>query len=148
MSQQNRVAERKNIIIMNIIQSMLSEKRMAKIFWSEAVNWSVHVLNQSPTLVVRNKTPKQTWSEVKPSINYFRVFECISYVHVPDAKITKLDVKSLRCVLLGVSGVSKAYMIYDPISQNIIKSMDIIFEEDQGWDWDKKCEEANSCDLN
>lgn len=64
-----------------------------------------------------------------------------------NAKRTKLDNKSLYCVLLGVSEVSKAYRRYDPISQMIITSRDVVFEEDKGWDWDKEYEEAISCDL-
>lgn len=81
-----------------------------------AVNWTVHILNHSPTLAVRNKTPEEAWSGVKPSVGYFCVFGCIGNVHVPDAKRTKLDNKSLPCVLLGVSDVSKAYRLYDPAS--------------------------------
>ncbi|RDX67097.1 hypothetical protein CR513_54070, partial [Mucuna pruriens] len=112
-----------------MVLSMLSEKKMPKTFWAEAVTWSVHVLNRSPTLVVRNKTPKEAWNGVKPSVK------------------TKLDNKSLCCVLLGISEVSKAYKLYDPISQRIIISRDVVFEEDKGWDWDKKYEEVILCDL-
>ncbi|KAH9743189.1 Integrase catalytic domain-containing protein [Citrus sinensis] len=65
-------------------------------------------------------TPEEAWSGIKPSIEYFRVFGCISHVHVPDSKRTKLDDKSQICVLLG---------------------------EDKSWDWDKKYEEAIACDL-
>lgn len=36
--QQNGVAERKNRTIMNMVRSMLSEKKVPKIFWLEAVN--------------------------------------------------------------------------------------------------------------
>lgn len=69
---------------------------------------------------MRNKTPEEAGSGVKPSTKYFRVFGCISHVHVPGANRTKLDDKSLCCVLLGVSEVSKAYKLYDPISQRIV----------------------------
>ncbi|KAI5424126.1 hypothetical protein KIW84_030371 [Lathyrus oleraceus] len=55
--------------------------------------------------------------------------------------------KRLCFVLLGVSEVSKAYRLYDPIPQKIITSKDVVFEEHQGWDWDNKYEEAISCDL-
>lgn len=145
--QQNGVAERKNRTIMNMVRSMLSEKKIPKSFWPEAVNWTVHVLNRSPTLAVRSRTPEEAWSGAKPSVEYFRVFGCISHVHVPDSKRTKLDDKSLSCVLLGVSEESKAYRLYDPISQKIIISRDVVFEEDKSWDWDKKYEEAIVCDL-
>lgn len=67
--QQNGVAERKNITIMNMVRNMLSENKMPKIFWPEAVNWSVHVLNRSPTLVERNKTPEEAWSLTGPCMS-------------------------------------------------------------------------------
>ena len=50
---------------------------------------------------------------------------------MPDSKRTKLDDKSFSCVLLGVSEESKAYRLYDPISQKIIISRDVVFEEDK-----------------
>ena len=54
--QQNGVAERKNRTIMNMVRSMILEKKIPKSFWPEAVNWTMHVLNRSPTLAVKNKT--------------------------------------------------------------------------------------------
>ena len=107
--QQNGVAERKNRTIMNIVRSMLSEKQIPKNFWPEAVNWTVHVLNRSPTLAVKDMTPEEAWSGVKPNVDYFRVFGCIGHVHVSDSKRKKLDNKSFQCVLLGMSEESKAY---------------------------------------
>ncbi|KAL6338345.1 hypothetical protein AAG906_018715 [Vitis piasezkii] len=99
--QQNGVAERKNRTIMNMVRSMLSEKQVPKNFWPEAVNWTAHVLNRSPTLAVKGVTPEEAWSGVKPNVDYFRVFGCIGHVHVPDNKRKKLDDKSFQCVLLG-----------------------------------------------
>ncbi|KAM7488108.1 hypothetical protein LguiB_025592 [Lonicera macranthoides] len=145
--QQNGVAERKNRTIMNMVRSMLSEKKIPKTFWPEAVNWTVHVLNRSPTLTARSKTPEEAWSGVQPSVEYFRVFGCVCHAHVPDSKRTKLDDKSLSCVLLGVSEESKAYRLYDPVSRKIIVSRDVIFEEDQNWNWDTSHEESIIADL-
>jgi hypothetical protein len=45
--QQNRVIERKNRTIMNLVWSMLLEKKIPKMFWPEAVNWTVNILNRS-----------------------------------------------------------------------------------------------------
>lgn len=57
--QQNGVAKWKNRTIMNMVRSMISEKQLPKTFWPEAVNWTVHVLNRSPTMAVKNKTPEE-----------------------------------------------------------------------------------------
>ena len=140
--QQNGVAEHKNRTIMNMVRSMLSEKQVPKNFWPEAVNWTAHVLNRSPTLAVKGVTPKEAWSGVKPNVDYFRVFGCIGHVHVPDNKRKKLDDKSFQCVLLGVSEESKAYRLYDPVSKKIVVSRDVVFEEDKCWNWGRSNEEV------
>ena len=80
---------------------------------------------------VKNKTLEEAWSGVKPLVEPFRVFRCMSHVHVLDNKRTKLDDKSLSCVLLGVSEGSKAYRLYDPTSQRIIISRDVVLKEDK-----------------
>ena len=82
------------------------------------------------------KTPEEAWSGLKPLVDHFRVFGCVSHVHVPDNKRVKLDAKSFKCVLLGVSEESKAYRLFDPISKKIIISRDVVFEEDQKWNWE------------
>ncbi|WKA06778.1 hypothetical protein VitviT2T_024662 [Vitis vinifera] len=140
--QQNGVAERKNRTIMNMVRSMLSEKQVPKNFWPEAVNWTTHVLNRSPTLAVKGVTPEEAWSGVKPNVDYFRVFGCIGHVLVPDNKRKKLDDKSFQCVLLGVSEESKAYKLYDPVSKKIVVSRDVVFEEDKCWNWGRNNEEV------
>ncbi|OIW17186.1 hypothetical protein TanjilG_18141 [Lupinus angustifolius] len=137
---QNGVAERNDRAIMNMVRSMLSEKEVPKVFWQEAVNWSVHVLNRSPTMAVKDVTPEEAWSSVKPTIGYFRVFECVAHVHIPDKKRIKLDDKSFQCVLLGVSEESKAYRLYDLASKGIVVSRDVVFEENLSWNWGRKIE--------
>ncbi|CAL9019211.1 unnamed protein product [Prunus brigantina] len=51
--QQNGVAKRKNRTIMNMVRSMLSGKEVPKEFSPEAGNWSIYMLNQSPTLLLK-----------------------------------------------------------------------------------------------
>ena len=43
------------------------------------------------------------------------------YVHVLDNQRTKLEDKSLKCVLLGVSEESQAYKLYDPVLQKLVE---------------------------
>ncbi|KAK4423086.1 Copia protein [Sesamum alatum] len=131
-----------------MVRSMLSGKKIPKNFWPEAVNWSVHILNRSPTLAIENKSPEEAWSGFTPSVAYFRVFGCVAHVHIPDCKRAKLDNKSSKCIFLGVSEESKAYRLYDPLSQKIIVSRDLVFEEDKSWDWDKSQKETILVDLN
>ena len=45
---------------------------------------------------------------------------------------------------MGVSDESKAYRLYDPVSKKIIISKDVIFQEDECWNWGKSNEECRS----
>lgn len=99
--QKHGVTERKNGTIMNMVRSMLIKKKIPKTFWPEVVNWTVNVLNRSPTIAVKSKTPKEAWQGLKPSVEHFRVFSCNSHVHIPDNKRVKLEAKSLKCIFLG-----------------------------------------------
>ncbi|KAI5335657.1 hypothetical protein L3X38_025790 [Prunus dulcis] len=111
------------------------------------INPTSNSKKRSPTLAVRSKTPEEAWSGVKPSVGHFRIFGCISHVHVPDQRRIKLDNKSLKCIFFGVSDESKAYRLFNPISKKIIVSRDVVFEEDQSWDWEVCYKEAIVADL-
>ena len=129
--QQNGVAERKNRTVMNMVHSMLSNKNIPKTFWPEAVNWTIYVLNRCPTLAVKDVTLEEVWSGVKPSVDHFRVFGCIAHVHIPEERRTKLDNRSITCVLLGVSEESKGYRLFDHVAKRVDVSRDVIFEEEK-----------------
>ena len=66
----------------------------------------------------------------------------VAHVHVPDSQRKKLDNKSFKCVLLGVSEESKAYRLYNPSSKKIVISRDIVCVEDEKWNWGKSTEEV------
>nr|GEV70124.1 hypothetical protein [Tanacetum cinerariifolium] len=135
--QENGVAERKNKTIMTMVHSMLNEKHVLKEYWAEATNWSVQVLNRCQTSALDNMTPQEAWSGMKPKVDYFRVFGCLAYVHVPYQKRHKLDEKSKVHVFLGVSKESKAHRFVDPLTNKIIISYYVKFNEYKGWEWEE-----------
>ena len=114
---------------MNMVRSVLSDKNIPKTFWPEAVNWTIYILNRCPTLAVKDVTPEEAWSGVKPSVNHFRVFGCLAHVYVPEARRTKLDSRSITCVLLGVSEESKGHKLFDLVTKKVVVSRDVILEE-------------------
>ena len=59
--------------MMNMVRSMLSDKNIPKTLWPEAVNWTIYVLNKCPILAIKNVTPNEAWSGVKPSVDHFQV---------------------------------------------------------------------------
>lgn len=114
---------------MNMVRSVISDKNIPKTFWPEAVNWTIYILNRCPTLAVKDVTPEEAWSGVKPSVNHFRVFGCLAHVYVPEARRTKLDSRSITCVLLGVSEESKGHKLFDHVTKKVVVSRDVILEE-------------------
>jgi len=133
--QQNGISERKNRTILNMVRSLLNMSGIPRDFWPEVVTWSIHILNRSPTFVVQNMTPEEAWSGKRPAVDYFKIFGCIAYAHIPDVKRKKLENKGEKCVFLGVSDHSKAYKLYNPNTKRIVISRDVIFDEDQFWSW-------------
>ncbi|KAL6310748.1 hypothetical protein AAG906_019097 [Vitis piasezkii] len=73
----------------------------------------VHADICGPIKPISNGKKRYLITFIDDFIEHFRVFRCIFHVHVL-TKRTKLDDKSLSCVLLGVSEESKAYRLYDP----------------------------------
>jgi len=75
--------------------------------------------------------PAKRWSGLKPKVDYCRVFGSIAYVHVLEQKRTKLNDRSHKCVLLGVSEESKVWLLYDPVHKKVIANKDVVFEVDE-----------------
>lgn len=54
-----------------------------------------------------------------------KVFKCIVFVHIHDINWGKLDLRALRCILVGYSSIKKRYKCYSPASRKIFICMDI-----------------------
>lgn len=118
-----------------MVRAILSEKEVPKSFWADAVQWTNHVLNRSPITIVKDMTPEEAWSGCKPSVEQFRIFGSIEYVHIPDVKRTKLDDKSVKCIIIGYSSESKAFKMFDPVEKKAYVCRDVILEEEKKWNW-------------
>jgi hypothetical protein len=117
---------------------MLKEKGLPKQFWAEAVACSVYLLNRCPTKSVKNVTPQEAWSGYKPSVAHLRIFGCVAYAQVPEAKRRKLDDRGEKCIFIGYSEESKAYKLYNPLTNKVVVSRDVVFSEEESWNWNNK----------
>jgi len=64
------------------------------------------------------------------NISYFFGYDV--YIHVPKKKRSKLDTKYEKCIFLGYKDIIKGYKIWNPITKNIVYSLDIVFREVKG----------------
>jgi hypothetical protein len=131
--QLNGVAERKNRTILDMTRSLLKAKKLPKQYWAEAVSYAVYLLNRCPTRSLQAITPEEAWSGHKLSVTHLRVFGCVAYAKISDARRTKLDDKSEKCIFVGYGDRRMGYKLYNPITKKVIMSRDVIFEEDKTW---------------
>lgn len=130
--QQNGIAERKNRSFLNMTRCMLLEMPVPRRYWPEAVHYAVHILNRGPAAALGDVTPQEKWSNLKPTVEHLRVFGCVAYALVPYERRIKLDEKSTKCVMFGLSRESKAYRLYNPETKKIVISRDVHFDESRG----------------
>jgi len=133
--QQNGVSERKNRTVMEMTRCLLHEKSLPKEFWAETVSTAVFLLNRLPTKALKDQTPYEAWCGHKPSLLNLKVFGCLCFSYVPQVKRDKLDKKSEVGIFIGYSLHSKAYRIYQPQTKKIVISRDVVFMEEDHWDW-------------
>ena len=130
MPQQNEVAERANLIIVEIKNNILHAQNLDKLFWAEAVVNVVYIRNCCRIKALDSITPNETWTGRRPCIAHMHVFECVTYTMVSDEQMIKLDTNDIKCLLLGCYEGIKAYRLMCLQTKNIIKNRDVVFMED------------------
>jgi hypothetical protein len=105
-------------------RSLLKAKKLPKQYWAEAVSYAVYLLNRCPTRSLQGVIPEEAWSGHKPSVTHLRVFGCVAYAKIPDARRRKLDDKSEKCIFVGYGERRMRYKLYNPITKKVIMSRD------------------------
>ncbi|KAB2622242.1 hypothetical protein D8674_024424 [Pyrus ussuriensis x Pyrus communis] len=109
----------------------------SRILWCEAVNTSVYLLNRSPTKAVQNTTPFEKFSGRKPGVKHLKVFGSVCYSLIPGNLRHKLEETSVMGVFIGYGTCEKGYRVLNPLTQKVLLSRDVIFDENGRWDWEK-----------
>jgi hypothetical protein len=63
---------RKNRTIIEAIKAMIHDQSLPMILWAEACMTAVYVQNRSPHQILKNITPEEAFTGVKPEIGHFR----------------------------------------------------------------------------
>ena len=99
---------------------MLQSKGLSLCFSAEAINCNNYIVNHTPTKVLKNITPEEAWSSIKPDVSYFRVFGSEAWVHILDEKHKALKPKSEKCIFVGYFEDVKGYRLLQPNYKGII----------------------------
>ena len=127
--QQNGVAKRMNMTLMEKERCMLSGVELGKELWVEVVGIACYLVNKSPSSALGDKTPQDVWTGKEPSLTHLKVFGCDAYVHVPKENKSKLDKKVEKCIFIGYKDGLKGYNIWNPKTKKVVYIQDVVFTE-------------------
>ncbi|WVZ49277.1 hypothetical protein U9M48_000649 [Paspalum notatum var. saurae] len=128
-SQQNGRAERILRTVNNIVRSLLFQAHLPAVYWVEALHTATYLLNRHPTSTLKFSTPYHALYNHPPSYDHLRVFGCKCYPNITATAPHKLAPRSVMCVFLGYSSEHKGYRCLDPITNRIIISRHVVFDE-------------------
>jgi hypothetical protein len=63
---------------------MIQSKRSSLHYWVEAINCANYIVNNTSTKALKNITPEEAWSKIKPDLSHFYVFGSKEWAHIPD----------------------------------------------------------------
>ncbi|GKE60533.1 putative ribonuclease H-like domain-containing protein, partial [Tanacetum coccineum] len=129
--QQNGVAERKNMTLIEAARTMLADSFLPNTFWAEAVSTACYVLNRVLVTKPHNKTPSELITGKIPIISYLRPFGChVTILNTID-HLGKFDGKSDEGFLVGYSLQSKAFRVYNLETKRVEENLHITFLENK-----------------
>ena len=111
-----------------MVSCLLQAKGLPTKFCVEVIYYANYIMNQIQTRVVYHVIPIKNWCGKNPLVDYFQTFGCVAWEHILNDLRKKMDVESHACIMMGYSKESKAYQLFDPIKQQIIIRINVIFD--------------------
>ena len=84
------------------------------------------MINRSPFIAIKKKTPQEAWSNSLATYSNLKIFGCLTYAHVDNGK---LEHRSMKCIFLGYKYGVKGYKLWCPETKKLVISRDVIFDE-------------------
>ncbi|CAI5737495.1 unnamed protein product [Peronospora farinosa] len=132
--QQYGVAERMNRTIIKKARSMVHCKGLSSSWWEETISTAVYFINRTTNSTHTDATPYAIGFKMKPRLDHLRVFRSMGYAHVEDAKRTKIELKSFKCMFLGYGDNTKGYRVYD-LEPNKVKMSRSVKVDEREVNW-------------
>jgi hypothetical protein len=141
------VVERKNRTVMEMTRALMKSMKVPRRFWAEAVRHSVYLLNRLPTKAMGYRTPYEAWNGRRPHLGHLKIFGCKGHVKTALPHLKKLEDRSMPMVYFGIEEGSKAHRMFNPQTNRIVVSRDVVFEETVMWSWDATDTEDFSVEM-
>nr|GEW87638.1 ribonuclease H-like domain-containing protein [Tanacetum cinerariifolium] len=124
--QQNGVAKRKNITLIEPARTMLADSLLPIPFWAEAVNTASYVQNSVLVTKPHNKTLYELLLGRSPSLGFMRPFGCLITINNTLDPLGKFDGKADEGFLVGYSVNCKAFRVFKRIGPKWLFDIDIL----------------------
>ncbi|GKF76629.1 putative ribonuclease H-like domain-containing protein [Tanacetum coccineum] len=129
--QQNGVAERRNMTLIEVARTMLADSKLPTTFWAEALSTTCYVQNRVLVVKPHNKTPYELFRGFKPALSFMRPFGChVTILNTLDS-LGKFDGKSDEGFFVGYSLSSKAFRVYNTRTKKVEENLHIGFLENK-----------------
>ena len=129
--QQNGRAERLNETFIYTAASLLTESKLNRKFWEDAIHTTNYIHNRLPHKGINNQVPFEILFNEKVNYNHFKVFGCQVFFYVPKHFRKKFTDSTLPGIFLGYDGINHtAYRIFDISNNKVVLSRAVSFFED------------------
>jgi hypothetical protein len=108
-----------------ILRAMSLPQRL----WAKALNCATYIQNRSPHRYVKDNTPHEDWSGLKPEVTHFHIFDSRAWARIPSEKRKGLDPQSTECIFVGYLDDVKGYRLIDLSSDCLIIDHSVQFVE-------------------
>ena len=112
-----------------MVRSMMGFTSMPLSFWGYTLEIACIILNKVLSKSIE-KTPYEIWIGRKPTLSYFKVCGCSTYVKC--SQTDKLGLRSYKCYFIRYPKKIRGYYFYHPIEQKVFVGLKATFLE-------KKC---------
>nr|GEU56391.1 putative ribonuclease H-like domain-containing protein [Tanacetum cinerariifolium] len=129
--QQNGIAKRKNMTLIEAARTMLAYLLLPIPFWAKVVNTACYVQNRVLVTKPHNKTPYELLLGRTPSIRFIRPFGCLVIILNTLDPLGKFDGKADEGFLVGYSVSSKAFRVFNSRTRIVQETLHINFLENQ-----------------
>nr|GEV24620.1 putative ribonuclease H-like domain-containing protein [Tanacetum cinerariifolium] len=127
--QQNGVAKRRNMTLIEAAKTMLVDSKLLTTFWAEAVSTNCYVQNRLLVVKPHNKTPYELFHGRTPALNFMRPFGCpVTILNTKD-HLGKFDGKDDEGFFVGYSLNSKAFRVFNNRTRIVEENLHIRFSE-------------------
>ena len=129
--QENGVAERSIGVVKEVARAIHKGAWWPKEFWFLSMKAATHVMQFWPMTVHQGKSSYEILYGSKPDVSHLRTLGCLVFFHNwYDGKINFHTDRGLKGMHVGYVEQSRAYLIWRPDTQRLIKSSEVVFKED------------------